>query len=320
VIGVDSVTLSIPYLIELVKTRYPHFKVKVGVFANVDTARKAVFFENLGADCIALQPLVINRNFSRLKSVREAVKCELQLIANSNCLLECPMTPYHNVGLSHASQPASKGFFIDYCLLRCLTTKLSDPVNYMKSPWIRPEDLHYYEAVGDFSLKILERDAPTATLVRRAQAYHDRHYNGNLLDIVQSYGFKEARSSGQPKRPWHWELREFLKPLTFRPLKLLPLRELAKLQGMLYSSARSEDRLSIDNSALDGFIDKFVERDCVNTECEDCQHCHAYADRALTVDTKFRQDCLDITDRLLGDLKSGQMWGRSAEPRWRDAQ
>jgi collagenase-like PrtC family protease len=131
-IGVDSLTVSIPYILELVKARYSRFKVKVGVFANIDTPKKARFYEELGADCLTLQPLVVNRDFARLRAIREAVKCDLQLIANSNCLLECPMTPYHNVGLSHASQSGSRGFFIDYCLLRCLTEKLRDPVNYIK--------------------------------------------------------------------------------------------------------------------------------------------------------------------------------------------
>jgi hypothetical protein len=278
-----------------------------------------VFYEDLGADCIALQPLVMNRNFAGLKAIRGAVKYDLQLIANSNCLLECPMTPYHNVGLSHASQTGSKGFFIDYCLLRCLTRKLSDPVNYVKSPWIRPEDTHHYEAIGYTSFKILERDAPTATLVKRTRAYHDRTYDGNLIDIVQCYGFKDARSSTQPKRPWLWDIREFLKPMTLHPLRMLPFRELAKLQGMLYTYSGDKDALSIDNRALDGFIERFLERDCLDLDCDRCRYCHSYADNAVRIDPRFQQECLELANRLLGDLASGRMWGCCTQPDWRRA-
>ncbi|MEN6371797.1 MAG: peptidase U32 [Armatimonadota bacterium] len=314
-VGIDALTVSVSYLLELVKSRYSHFKVKLGVFADIDTPKKAIFFEELGADCIALQPLILNRNFAGLRAIREAVKCELQLIVNSNCLLECPMTPYHNAGLSHASQKGSRGFFVDYCLLRCLTRKLTDPVNYITSPWIRPEDLHHYEAIGKFSFKILERDAPTETLVKRVRAYYNGQFDGNLLDIVQSYGFREQRSASQPQRPWLWDLREFLKPQAIRPFKLLPLRDLARLQGMLYT--RSDEKLVVDNRKLDGFIDKFLDGDCLKSRCEDCRYCHSYADKAVHIDPVFRQECLELVGLLLNDLSSGEMWGRCAEPRWR---
>ncbi len=49
------------------------------------------------------------------------------------------------VALSHASQAGhpSGGFLLDYCFLRCTRMKLADPVNYIRSDWIRPEDLHF---------------------------------------------------------------------------------------------------------------------------------------------------------------------------------
>lgn len=309
-IGVERLTVSVPYLLELVKASYPHFEVKIGVFADVDTPKKARFFEDLGADCIALQPLIANRDFERLRAVREAVKCDLQLIVNSNCLLECPMTPYHNVGLSHASQTGSGRFFIDYCFLRCLASKLRDPVSYIKSPWIRPEDLYYYEEIGYSSFKILERDAPTAALVRRTQAYCERRFDGNLLDLVQCYGYKEARSTKQPKHARFWELREFLKPWKVDPLRLLPLQKLARLQGMLYERSTGDSLLHMDNRALDGFLDRFTEETCAGRTCDNCSHCPEYARRALRIDPNYRRECLELVHELLGDLASGRMWGR----------
>lgn len=311
-IGVDAVTVSTPYMLEMVKRSYPHFRAKVGVFAGVDTPSKARFVQDLGADCIAVHPLMTVRNFARLKAIRAAVSCELQLIANSCCLLECPLAPYHNVGLSHASQSGSSGFFIDYCLLRCLVTKLSDPVNYIKSPWIRPEDVHYYEDMGYTSFKILERDAPTETLVKRVKAYHSRHYDGNLLDLVQSYGFRDSRSKSQPTRARLWELREFFKPSKTIPTRLLPLKELAKLQGMLYQGTRSDKQFHIDNRALDGFMSRFVSEDCANLNCEDCGHCAQYAEKALRIDEDYRSQSLKLANGLLDDLSSGRMWSNQS--------
>jgi collagenase-like PrtC family protease len=39
--GVRRVTVSTPFLLELVKRRFPEFKVRVGIFAQVDTPRRA---------------------------------------------------------------------------------------------------------------------------------------------------------------------------------------------------------------------------------------------------------------------------------------
>jgi len=197
-IGVDSITVSLPHLLELIKRRYPQFRVKVGVFAGVDGVQKAKWWEDLGADGITLASLAVNRNFSLLAAIRRSVACELQLLVNTNCLQACPLASAHMVALSHASQAghAAGGFLIDYCFLKCTQMKLREPVNYIRSDWIRPEDLHHYQALGYDRFKIAERNAPTEVMVRRVKAYTEGRYDGNLLDLVQGYGFACGNSAG----------------------------------------------------------------------------------------------------------------------------
>ncbi|HZL66553.1 MAG TPA: U32 family peptidase [Candidatus Limnocylindrales bacterium] len=84
--GVRRVTVSTPFLLELVKHRFPEFKVRVGIYAQVDTPRRARCWEGLGADAIVLESFSINRNFRRLTAIRQAVRCDLELIANHVCL------------------------------------------------------------------------------------------------------------------------------------------------------------------------------------------------------------------------------------------
>ncbi len=153
---VETITVSLPFLLEMIKTRYPHFRVKVGVYARVITPQQASHWEALGADGIMLEAPFINRDFARLRAIRAAVKCDLTLLANSNCLLYCPFTAAHSVGLSHASQPGGN-LFIDYCLLRCSMLRMAEPMNYLRSEWIRPEDLRHYEALGFHDFKLAER-------------------------------------------------------------------------------------------------------------------------------------------------------------------
>lgn len=96
--GVSRLTVSTPFLLELVKRRFPEFKVRVGIYAQVDTPRRARFWEELGADAIVLESFSINRNFPRLTAIRRAVRCDLELIANHVCLMNCPMQSYPGGG------------------------------------------------------------------------------------------------------------------------------------------------------------------------------------------------------------------------------
>lgn len=307
-IGVEWVTVSLPMLLEIVKTRYPQLKVKVGVYAQVDTPVKARFWENLGADCITLVPLTVNRDFPRLRAIRDAVKCDLQLLANATCLKECPISYYHNLCLSHASQTKGERFMIDYCLLKCSMAKLQEPAQYLMSPWIRPEDLHYYEALGYSVFKILERDAPTDALVERTQAYHARRFEGNLISIIQPYGYSKARSASQPRRKVLWDFRALFRPWKANPARLLRWREFARVNGMCYQGEFGSP-VMIDNRALDGFLEGVMQRECGNRDCTRCQYCHTVARDVVKIDPAYRERCLTMGQEILDDLKNGAMWG-----------
>jgi collagenase-like PrtC family protease len=102
-IGIRHVTVSTPFLLEVIKARRPQFTVKVGIYAQVDTPRRAKFWEDLGADAINLESFSINRDFSRLAAIRQSVRCDLQLIANHCCLPNCPLQNYHQNGFAHSS-------------------------------------------------------------------------------------------------------------------------------------------------------------------------------------------------------------------------
>ena len=184
-LGVSRVTVSTPFLLELVKRRFPGFKVRVGIYAQIDTPRRARFWEDLGADALTLESFSINRDFRRLAAIRQAVRCDLQLIANHACLLNCPLQSYHQNGFAHASDNTST-LFIDYCFLRCSRIRLTDPSQFIKAAWIRPEDLKVYEAMGYTTFKLLERGIPSEELLKRVKAYSERRFDGNLAELLLS--------------------------------------------------------------------------------------------------------------------------------------
>jgi collagenase-like PrtC family protease len=306
--GVSAVTISLPFLLPIIKRRHPRLKVRVGVYARVDGVAKARFWEDGGADCITLESLSVNRDFELLAALRKTLKLELQLIVNANCQLFCPLSGQHMVNLSHASQKghASKGFVIDWCALRCSYDKLKDPVQYLRSEFIRPEDLGLYLDLGYDSFKILERGAPTPVLTRRVKAYSEGRYDGNLLDLIQPFGYKEKSGSSLPGTLFtRWKY--LFRPRTVRLSGLLKLKRLATRRGMI--APLEGEPVHIDNSKLNGFIPGFKDRDCRSTDCGVCGWCASYTRKAVTIDETYRSELLKLYEEAFDDMYSGETWG-----------
>ena len=300
-LGVRRLTVSTPFLLELVKRRFPGFKVKVGIYAQVDTPRRARFWEDLGADALTLESFSINRDFRRLAEIRRSVRCDLQLIANHVCLPNCPMQAYHQNGFAHASDDAGP-LFIDYCLLRCSRSRLADPSLFIKAAWIRPEDLAAYEALGYTTFKLLERGIPSAELLRRVKAYAERRFTGNLADLLLSYGFKDPI-----RKESLWALRHFWKPRQASPRRLKPLLDLARLQGML--APLPESPIRVDAQRIPGdFLDGFRDRDCAALDCRTCGYCERIAAQAVSILPGYRDEVLQKYAEMDRALVGGGLW------------
>ena len=300
--GVRRVTVSTPFLLELVKRRFPQFKVRVGIYAQVDTPRRARFWEELGADAITLESFSINRDFRRLAAIRQAVHCDLQLIANHVCLMNCPLQSYHQNGFAHASDDSGT-LFIDYCLLRCSRMRLADPSQFIKSAWIRPEDIAAYVATGYTTFKLLERGIPSAELLRRIQAYSAGRFEGNLAGLLLSYGFQEPL-----RKESLWALRHFWKPRQVNPQRLKPLRELARLQG--WQTPLPECPITVDTRQIpENFLDGFRERDCASMDCRACGYCERIAAQAVSITPGYRTEVLEKYAEMDEAMATGKLWG-----------
>src|SRR5262249_24199411 len=58
--------------------------------------------------------------------------------------------------------------------------------------WIRPEDIHHYEQIGYKRFKVTDRNTPVQFLKRRIAAYNRRNYDGNLLDLIQHFAYRDT--------------------------------------------------------------------------------------------------------------------------------
>ncbi len=300
-IKVDWVTVSLPYLLDVVKSRAPQIKISLSTFANVDTVQKAMLFESMGADEITL-PEGLNRNFELLKRLRDNLKCDLQLIATNVCMAGCPHRNTHMNFQSHASQESheSKGSSLDYSMLKCTQLSVSNPVEIIKSPWIRPEDLHHYEKIGIDKFKITERMKHSDAIVSIVKAYDARRYDGDLGRLLNF----RVRS-------------DYIRP-NAKLLKSLEPNQVATLlecRDLLFAR-----KITIDNRKLDGFLESIIknQRDCRNTLCgKECLHCDKYAKAALEFNKDYDEVLLKRYQDIFNKLASGDFFSDiSFMPTW----
>jgi collagenase-like PrtC family protease len=285
--GADAVTIGLPYLIDLVRKRFPRLKVKVSTTARVNTIRKALQYEDMGVEEIIIDEH-INREFKTLEAIRKAVKCNLELIVNNICLWQCPYNYEH---VNHDGHASREGEEEDYCYLQypgylCLYRKLTDPVELLKSPWIRPEDIPHYEAIGYEHFKITERFKKTSLLLEHVKAYENRRYDGNLLDL-----FTLPRKGAFT--PVHLEY--FIKPEHVNIMKISELEKVFDLEV--------RELIQMDNRKLDGFIEFFKKNDCNQTTCSACRYCETFFKRVAVVNEegvkKASRRVRDFSDKLL---------------------
>jgi collagenase-like PrtC family protease len=188
--GVSGVTISHPALLQFVKREFPDFRINVSVIAGVDTVAAARKFEDMEVDVINLNPFTINRDFDSLRAIREAVRCELELYANIPCLDHCLRRDAHYQYSGRASQTTGEDEVTeDPFLMRCSHAFLSEPMEFLRSPFIRPEDVSAYREVGIDVIKLSDRTEATEFLLKTARAYAGEHYDGNLFNLI----FRDGR-------------------------------------------------------------------------------------------------------------------------------
>ncbi len=296
-IGVDSITVSMPYLLQMIKKCYPVFKVSISTTAGVDSVPRARYWQELGADQITLSFVDANRNFTLLKLIRKAVSCRLQLIANLQCLYGCPFYKYHNSLSSHYSQAGSfrKYAYVDYCSLSCRYLRLLHPWRLISAPWIRPEDLHYYRQIGMDSIKLVDRAMNTSAISRIVSAYTSEKYEGNLLDL---FTFRVSEYLFSSKRYLWSKFLYFLHPLK---IDLFSLYRYSRFY-------QNSDPSLLDNQKLNGFINFFVEGRCHGDDCMECGYCQDIANKVLCIPEDYRKKMLDVYGKFLASLVEGDLF------------
>lgn len=258
---VEAVTVSIPYLMELIRRHYPQLNIVASVFCHIDSVDQARFYQQLGVSEITVVQL-FNRNFKFLQKFRQQLDCQLQLIVNNVCLLGCPYRRYHANINSHASSIFGSRPSFDYPTICCTRTRLSNPEEIIKSPWVRPEDLCYYENIGIDRFKLSGRTKNTPWLKQAILAYAKRQSPANFAELLSV-----------PNGPGSINRKKY--------------------------AGVPEVELVVDNKQLDGFVQHFIDQECQLASCKACGYCEKIAHKAVKIDTSLAKNAVSGYNKLL---------------------
>lgn len=278
-IKVDSITVSLPMILEIITKHYPNFKSSVSVQVIIDCVEKAKYWEDLGAYKLNISYVDLNKNFDEIRRIKNKTSCKIQTIANLKCRNRCPHVTLHGNYNAHTSQNnhVMNNFSFDYYLFSCVYQLLNKPSNILKSAFIRPEDIHLYEEAGVDYIKLVERSMTSDALSLIIKAYSERSYDGNMMDLIHGiskyiiYNDNSIYSKG---------MKYIFQPSKiniFKVKKIMDHLRILRKENKFNESFN----LYIDNKKLNGFMDKFAAMDCPR-DCDICSYCEDYAEKAIS--------------------------------------
>lgn len=246
-IGVDRITIANPFLLELIKTAkfLDKFKFEISTIAHIDTVSQIkYYYEKYGVDKFCGN-LLKNRNFEFLKSAANFCNknnLKYEVMVNEFCSVGMNDFATHCIYrdscyLCHATNitKVDAEIFNGYPMNMCESGRNSNPANWLRGRWIRPEDVKEYEKIGINNFKITGRTGSIKYIKFIAKVYIENSFDGNLLQL-------------------------------WKPLETIYNDE---------NELTYQFKVNIPNKSLNGFIKHWSQGmfNCENVLCEDCRYC-----------------------------------------------
>ena len=180
-VGIPVITVGTLELCRFVKKFYPEFHIVMSITYGTNSKKKLRKVESAKADSVYLDGVFVNRNFKLLRSLVRLSKIECKLYANMSCISHCPVVNKHYKVFAGPQSDLTR-LKNDAFFAGCSLIKLKKPIEWIQMPWIRPEDMHHYEAWFDV-VKLATRmhNRPRRVL----GSYIRGKTTGNLLDLTE---------------------------------------------------------------------------------------------------------------------------------------
>lgn len=186
-IGVRSLTVALPSLIEIVKASGYDFKIKASTLCQIINANKADFYKKLGLDRIVIDES-INRDFKAIREITRVFGDKVEMIVNPICLTDCTYRMFHYNQISGDSTTECNETATNYFEHRCVLQRHGDIANMLKIAFVRPEDIKLYAESGIRYFKLQGRNLVTkGDPVKTVQMYFEQRFDGDVMDLIYMF-------------------------------------------------------------------------------------------------------------------------------------
>lgn len=254
-IGVSTITVTLPIIAELIREVDDKIGIEVSTIAHLDSVAQIQMWYEKYAITKVCNNVMKNREIAFLKNA--ALFCKkkdivLTLIANEFCsngtnnVIDCAGGCIYR---DHCYSLQSEGYTKEdmykmngYPMSICNESR-KHPVVWLKSNFIRPEDMSLYNKVGINHFKITGRTASFSYMKKVVSAYAEQKWDGNLIEL------------------WH---------------------NVSYLSGDEKTEGKN-DNIYISSKLLDGFLEYWFQNEnhiCSQELCgETCGYCNDYYKR-----------------------------------------
>jgi collagenase-like PrtC family protease len=207
-IGIRSLTIALPSIMQIVTHMKQDFKIKASVICQITNANKALFYKDMGIERIVADES-INRDFEKLRKIRNTFGEKVEVIVNPVCNKNCTYRMFHYNQISSDSVKVTSTASSNYYVHRCLLRRYSSVGNLLRIAFIRPEDIKYYTAIGINYFKLQGRDTlHQGDICRAVEYYCKESYDGNLMELIDIFGANSSFNVNIDNK----KLDGFLKP------------------------------------------------------------------------------------------------------------
>lgn len=181
----EIVTTTTPFAAAVVRESFPGIEIRASVNMRIDSTTAMEYLSD------KFDSFYMRRDLQRDLSAVEKFSTwcrnngkKLCMLANSGCLRNCPYQTFHDNLVSHDAEVREicnvKEFLPHLCWERY--RKRENRADFLRSSWIRPEDVKKYEPfIHVMKLATRQHVAPRMIIA----AYLGGKFNGNLYDLTE---------------------------------------------------------------------------------------------------------------------------------------
>ncbi|MCI5192107.1 MAG: hypothetical protein D3915_03110 [Candidatus Electrothrix sp. AU1_5] len=186
--GVTILTIVHPFMVRNIRSKGFDFHIRNSVNNFIECVDQAEMFLEAGYDSLIIDEDEL-RNIPLIQKIVKACKVPVEVMINNTCTRKC-IHRFSHQSISSDPYIDDEGGkkFQNLAFALCSSVYRSNLSMFLKSCWVRPEDLERYLAIGVSLFKLTGRQGPTDYILRCLSIYASGSYTGNVLDYLATKG------------------------------------------------------------------------------------------------------------------------------------